>query len=245
MSDPQLSLDFGGYRVHERRSDKARRIRVEIRSPREVLLVIPRRAARADALAFLASQESWLRRKLGEMAARRPHAPAALRWDGSDLIPLRGVDTPLRVLPASGRSGTVRIGAAIEIHAPAALRAKPERLARLLERALLAECRRDAEPLLNAESARLGLPWRRLALRDPRTRWGSCGPDGDIMLSWRLVLAPPDVLRYVVVHELCHLRWRGHGPRFWALVEKQMPEFETARRWLRENGASLHTHIGI
>ena len=99
---------------------------------------------------------------------------------------------------------------------------------------------REGRRLLDEEAARLGVRYTRLTVRDARTRWGSCGPDGSIMLSLRLALAPPEVLRYVVIHELCHLRWRGHGPRFWALVEKQMPEFEVHRRWLRKHGNALH-----
>jgi len=105
---------------------------------------------------------------------------------------------------------------------------------------LRVQARATARRLLDEESARLGVRYTTLSIRDPRSRWGSCGPDGRIMLSLRLVMAPPEVFRYVVVHELCHLRWRGHGPRFWALVERQMPGYEQPYRWLREHGARLH-----
>lgn len=97
--------------------------------------------------------------------------------------------------------------------------------------------------LLDEEAQRLDLRYTRVSVRDTRSRWGSCGADGSIMLSLRLAMAPLEVFRYVVIHELCHLRWRGHGPRFWALVARQMPEFETRRRWLRENGAALHATL--
>ncbi|MGQ0585879.1 MAG: M48 family metallopeptidase, partial [Gammaproteobacteria bacterium] len=104
--------------------------------------------------------------------------------------------------------------------------------------ALRAQAERQALGLIDEESARLGHRPAGLRIRDPRTRWGSCGPDGHIMLSLRLALAPPEVFRYVVVHELCHLRWHGHGPRFWDLVRRQMPDFERHRAWLRRNGAA-------
>ena len=107
-------------------------------------------------------------------------------------------------------------------------------------KALKVRAEQEARALLDQESARLGLRCAALRIRDPRTRWGSCGPDGSIMLSMRLALAPPEVFRYVVVHELCHLRWRGHGPRFWQLVERQMPEFREPKEWLRRHGAALH-----
>lgn len=105
---------------------------------------------------------------------------------------------------------------------------------------LNARADRQARVLLDEEAARLGLRYGALRIRDPRTRWGSCGPDGSIMLSMRLALAPPEVFRYVVIHELCHLRWRGHGVRFWHLVERQMPGYREAKDWLRRHGAALH-----
>lgn len=105
---------------------------------------------------------------------------------------------------------------------------------------LKSRAEQQARGLLDEEAARLGLRYAALRIRDPRTRWGSCGPDGSIMLSMRLALAPPEVFRYVVVHELCHLRWHGHGPRFWHLVARQMPGFEAQRAWLRRHGAALH-----
>lgn len=105
---------------------------------------------------------------------------------------------------------------------------------------LRAEARAVALALLAEEGQRLGLHASRLTIRDPRSRWGSCGADGSVMLSLRLLFAPPEVFRYVVVHELCHLRWRGHGPRFWALVERQMPDFSRHRAWLRDHGSALH-----
>jgi hypothetical protein len=106
--------------------------------------------------------------------------------------------------------------------------------------ALKAQAEAQARVLLEQESARLGLREKGLRLRDPRSRWGSCGPDGYIMLSMRLALAPPEVFRYVVVHELCHLRWHGHGRHFWDLVARQMPAFEEHRAWLRRHGNTLH-----
>lgn len=108
---------------------------------------------------------------------------------------------------------------------------------------LRVQARELGRRLLDEEALRLGLRYTRLSVRDTRSRWGSCGADGSIMLSLRLVMAPPEVFRYVAVHELCHLRWRGHGPRFWALVERQMPDFQQWRGWLRDNGSALHATL--
>ncbi len=94
---------------------------------------------------------------------------------------------------------------------------------------------------VRTQSARMSLKPRRIFLRDQRTRWGSCSRRGNISLNWRLVMAPPGVLSYVVIHELAHLREHNHGPRFWAIVESFCPEFHQHRKWLRGHGHLLHT----
>ena len=83
----------------------------------------------------------------------------------------------------------------------------------------------------------------RVTLRDQRTRWGSASRRGTLSFSWRLVLCPPEILDYVVVHELAHLRWAGHGARFWTLVRRHAPAAEHYRRWLRQNELRLHHAI--
>jgi predicted metal-dependent hydrolase len=81
---------------------------------------------------------------------------------------------------------------------------------------------------------------RRVAVRDTRSRWGSCSSTGTISLSWRLSFAPPEVMRYVIVHECCHLAQMNHSAAFWALVGNHFgPGYEGAKRWLNKNGQSL------
>jgi len=103
------------------------------------------------------------------------------------------------------------------------------------------ECRE----LVRAEAGRIaadeGFEPARIRVAGQRTRWGSCAPSGTVSLNWRLALAPPAVLDYVVIHELCHLREPNHGPRFWALVELHRPQYPAARRWLRDHGHALMT----
>ena len=241
---PSQLLLLEPWPVRERVSLRARRVRVDVRPNGEVVLTVPRRVARADAWRFLEQSRAWIERTRARLARLTPPAPATLRWDGSDRLPLRGESVALRVETVVGRRARTAVEpGAIRLQVPPSWRAQPARLRRLLLLALRAEAQADARRLLDEESARLGLRHSGLYLRDPRSRWGSCGPDGRIMLSLRLVMAPPEVFRYVVVHELCHLRGRGHGARFWGLVERQMPEYERPYRWLREQGARLHAAL--
>ncbi len=88
----------------------------------------------------------------------------------------------------------------------------------------------------------LGVTYSRITIRDQKTRWGSCSSKGTLSFNWRLMLAPPKILDYVVVHELCHLREMNHSPRFWALVASILPDYKESRKWLKENGNSLIIH---
>jgi predicted metal-dependent hydrolase len=93
--------------------------------------------------------------------------------------------------------------------------------------------------LIDEEAPELGVEPARVQIRDQRTRWGSCSTGGTLSFNWRLVLAPFEVLDYVVVHELCHLREPNHSHRFWKLVERRRPEWRVQRDWLHEHGPEL------
>ena len=93
--------------------------------------------------------------------------------------------------------------------------------------------------LAQEQGERIGVEYRRIRIGGQRTLWGSCSPRGTLSFNWRLVLAPLEVLDYVVVHELCHLRVPNHSRRFWALVERHRPHWRRQRDWLREYGPEL------
>ena len=105
------------------------------------------------------------------------------------------------------------------------------------------EARRAARELvamlIDEEGPELGVEVQRVQIRDQRSRWGSCSTRGTLSFNWRLVLAPFDVLDYVVVHELCHLLEPNHSRRFWKLVEQRRPDWRAQRDWLHEHGPEL------
>lgn len=243
----QFDLFDDRYEIIERVSAKARNIRIEIRSPREVQLIIPRYVSKTAARAFLQERESWVRQKIAELKQRLGDAPLdaqKFNWDGRDRIPVRGVEMPIGVESASLRSINVRLEPqAITLFCPSAQRGESAKLEQALRKMLQHQARLDAERLLEEEAVRLGLRYGELRIADQKSLWGSCAVGGNISLSWRLVMAPPVVFRYVVIHELCHVRHHDHSDKFWALVAQQMPDFETHRRWLKENGQRLHLYL--
>ena len=145
------------------------------------------------------------------------------------------------------RASQAEIEAALEQHRPWLERqlAVPV-IARLgLERLRLTEeqGRREAHArislLAQSEAAALDVGYARLTVRGQRSRWGSCSSSGALSFNWRLVLAPHDVLDYVVVHEVCHLVEHNHGHAFWQLVEQRRPAYRESKQWLDDHGWEL------
>ncbi|MGR3760649.1 M48 family metallopeptidase [Roseobacteraceae bacterium NS-SX3] len=208
-----------------RRSARARRISLRISAlDGRVTLTLPARLPERAALEFAAEKEDWIRSHL----ARHPEA---VEVGHGTVLPVDG--QARRVVPATGRRVLLRES---EIAVPGPAPARP------LRRCLQELARDRLAEASDAYAARLGRPYSRLTLRDTRSRWGSCSSEGALMYSWRLILAPPAVLRYVAAHEVAHLAEMNHSPAFWATVERLYGAYQDPRAWLRENGGELHRY---
>jgi predicted metal-dependent hydrolase len=192
-----------------------------------VQVTLPRRARLRDAAAAVAELQPWIERRLAEVDAAR--AQAASR--GAAIPYLGGT---LGLMPEAGRRRAHRTGDVLRV---------PEDDPAAVERWLRRAAREEITPRAHRAAAALGVAVTRVTIRDPRTRWGSCSSSGSLSFSWRLVLAPEDVLDYVVWHEVCHLREMNHSPRFWALVARHCPGYEEPRRWLRRNATALRVAL--
>lgn len=197
--------------------------------------------------AFVREREGWARRHLGQLDRERRELQArgGIRDGGSILY--RGERHVIRVVaaaPATRRSGVERSGSDDEdelvIRVATRDRRAPEQV---LEAWLRLHARDVIDRAIERYAAALAVRPSVVDLRDPRTRWGSASKEGRLMFSWRLVLAPPEALETVVVHELAHLRVFGHGPRFWALVASVRPTHLADRAWLRKRSHELHAAL--
>lgn len=221
--------------IEVRRHPSARRLTLRVsRTRRAVIVTLPVQCDLDEAGSFLSRNIEWVRERLDSL-------PDPVRLTAGSIIPLRG--TPHRIvasgLPEAGVRAVARPDCAlpeIEVGGP------PDQIIRHLKNWLLAEARRDLEARVAVHERRLGVASKRIAVRDQISRWGSCSTTKVLSFSWRLILAPPHVLDYVAAHEAAHLREMNHGPRFWALVERALPDFEAAKRWLQIYGLDLHRY---
>lgn len=110
---------------------------------------------------------------------------------------------------------------------------------KILERWYRQQARAVISGAIELYRAQMGVQYESLAIKDQKTRWGSCSSKGNLNFSWRLILAPKDVLDYVVIHELAHLKEMNHSKRFWMIVERFCPWYKRAEKWLKENGVGL------
>lgn len=226
MAGPRrLRLDDPPVEVTVRRSAAARRLTLTVPAGGEgPRLTAPPGAREAEIRLFLLRQSDWLRAALERAPEARPVAPGAR-------LPVAGRPLLIEARPGRRRPPAVEADRLV-LAGPGAAGPRIAAWLKLRARAALAEA-------AHRHSAALGAAPGRLTLRDTRGRWGSCNRTGDLSFSWRLAMAPPEVLDYVAAHEAAHLVEMNHGPRFWALVERLRPDWRARRDWLKREGPGL------
>jgi len=212
-------------KVQLKRSSRARRLSLRIsRLDGRATLTLPTRVPEREGMAFLRDRESWLRKHLDDV---EPEQVIVL----GGTVPFRG--DALSLIGANVKRGRVIDGA---LHLPDDPLMVGKRVAAFLK----LQARDALAEASDRYATALGKPYGRITLRDTRSRWGSCSSAGDLMYSWRLIMAPPKVLNYVAAHEVAHLQHMDHSPRFWATVEQLFPDHKACRVWLRDHGNTLH-----
>jgi predicted metal-dependent hydrolase len=222
-----LRLDDPPLTVRLRRNRRARRFTLSVSHvDGSATLTIPHRARLAEARMFLLRQSDWL-------AGAVDRAPSTLVLTPGARLPYRGREVVLAA--PGGRTEWPSVEGDV-LTAPGPAHRAPTRALAFLKNEARAELARAAHHY----AERLGREVRKITLRDPKSRWGSCTSRGDLSFSWRLIMAPPAVLDYVAAHEASHLVEMNHSPRFWAVVDGLKPGWKAERDWLKKEGAKLH-----
>jgi hypothetical protein len=230
----EVAFDRMVFAVRVRRHPQARRYTLRIQAAtREVVLTMPPRGSLREARAFAQRHGGWIAARLGRL-------PAALPFAHGTIVPLRGVDH--RVEHRPGARGTVWSEVAHDGTRLLCVAGAMPHVGRRITDHLKREAKRDLDAASRRYAARLGVTVRRIAIRDPSSRWGSCSTTGALSFSWRLILAPPIVLDYLAAHEVAHLVEMNHSRRFWRTVIGMCPDTHRAKAWLDAHGAELHRY---
>ncbi len=191
-------------------------------------VTVPRGGSRREAERFVERQQRWIKGERRRVLVE--HGPR--EWQHGSEILLNGAAVRI-VVDRRGDKTVVTYGNRRLILASTAS------VRRAIEDDLRERARVDLTARLRKLAKQHGMRLGVVSIRNQRTRWGSCAPNGNIALNFRLMQMPPDVRDYVLVHELMHIKQQNHSRRFWRLVEAVYPAFREAERWLRTTGKSL------
>ena len=211
-------------------NDRARRLTLRIDAGgRGLRITVPPGLSQGQVERFLIRHQGWLEARLEKLPDRPQLRPGVK-------MPLRGVAH--LIVHEPGRRGTVT-AATVEGEPALVVHGERIHLPRRLADHLKREARREIGELVEKHTAAVGRRAKAVRLKDTTSRWGSCTADGTLSFSWRIMMAPPTVIDYLVAHEVAHLKEMNHGPKFWALCRKLCPRTDEAKAWLKRNGGAL------
>ncbi len=207
---------------------------IHIDPQRGVVVRAPKKARQSQVQALLEDKKSWIGRKLSEAKAKAAQVPRHNFMSG-DIFLYRGQQHTLVV--EEGKNKVEVVGNFL------VLGLKPgtprERIPGILEKWYRARAREAFVQRTTHYSRVFGVEHARICVRGQSKRWGSCSSKGNLNLNWKLIMAPPGILDYVVAHELCHLLHMDHQKEFWNALGNVMPDYEIRRQWLKDNGHIL------
>jgi predicted metal-dependent hydrolase len=212
-----------------RRHAQARRLVLRLNATGTgVLVTVPHGVSRVKALEFTQRSRGWIEERVRSRGG-------LIHLQPGNVLPLRGEEYEIRHMES--RRGVVR---ADPMRRVIEVPGEPLHMRRRLLDFLKASAREDLTRASAHYAALMDVSYRRITIRDQRSRWGSCSASGDLSYSWRLILAPAYVLDYVAAHEVAHLRQLNHSPRFWRLVLTHCKDAARAKNWLRSHGQAVH-----
>ena len=211
-------------------NERARRLTLRIDAGGQGLrITVPPGLRRGEVEKFLDRHQGWLEERLAKVPDR-PQVRPGIK------LPIRGV--PHTIVHEPGRRGTATPGRG-EAGPVLVVHGERLHLSRRVADFLKREAKREIEALVATHTQAIGRRARAIRYKDTTSRWGSCTSDGTLSFSWRIMMAPPPVINYLVAHEVAHLKEMNHGPDFWKLCRQVCPDTDRCKAWLKRNGSAL------
>ncbi|MGL4404255.1 MAG: M48 family metallopeptidase [Notoacmeibacter sp.] len=213
------------------RSTRANRLTLRIgRNGDAAKVTAPTHVREVEIMEFVSRHMGWLGEKLNSYP-EKPNLRAGLK------VPIKGVAHKIVHCSGRGVNRVVPGETGPELH----LHGQENAIARRIADYLKKEAKLTIEPMALKLAAETGKRVKSIRFKDTTSRWGSCSSDGNLSFSWRIMMAPPRVIAYLVAHEVAHLTEMNHGPKFWELCEKLCPDQDACRAWLKRNGSKLQS----
>lgn len=211
---------------------KRKTIAIIVQRDGTVLVRAPLKTPEALIRQFVESKQGWIAEKKAQAQAQEQPPQMARQFSAGERFPYLGQEYALSV--ESGARAGLRFEGGFFLNQNSYVEAPL-----LFEKWYKAAARKVLTERVRLYAHKFGLKYAKIRISSARTRWGSCSSRGTLSFTWRLVMAPLEVVDYVVIHELAHLRVKNHSAAFWAEVGKMMPDFKRHRDWLKKNGRFL------
>jgi predicted metal-dependent hydrolase len=225
-----------------RRSQRVANARIVVK-PGHVEIVAPWQIPEHKLHKFVEAKQQWVTQALKKMEAASPQLGGFVptEYKAGAMIAYQGSVYPLTLKPSKLKRVKLEFSDGYIAHIPQAM--IPDEYNEEIKAALIRWMKKQAKPLVEqiveTHAAQKQLFPRTVTIKTQKSRWGSCGIHNDININWLLLMAPKEVLEYVVVHELCHIKIKNHSSQFWALVADHLPDYKTRRLWLKQQGRGL------
>jgi hypothetical protein len=230
----QIKLQDSSVDYTIKQSYRTRSIRLEIRRESGLTVVVPRKYTPRQVEDILLQKSRWILRHLNggkplQMPLFKP-APGH-----GDSLPYLGKTIELSVAAEAGKHTTARYtDGRLLIALTSGVNTAP-----VLEAWYRMQARRVFTQKADTFKAVMGLSYNSILIRGQKTRWGSCSAGGNITLNWKLLMAPPEIVDYVIIHELAHRKHMNHSKKFWQFVERYCPRWKECRKWLVKHEGQL------
>lgn len=235
MNKNIISLENKGNKIEIicRKSSKAKRVIIRISQDKIVQLIVPKRVSFKNAINFLHSKSDWIYEKFSVISNKQQ--PELQKFGDNSSISIFGNN--YTIIYGNSLRGNIKIqedkiiiyGEKEKIH---------NKILQYINKIAANYIKNKIQ-----DYNKMGeFKYKRITVRDTKTRWGSCSSKGNLSFSWRLALAPREVFDYVIAHELAHLKEMNHSKNFWHIVSILYPDYKKARKWLKTNGSNLHLY---